>query len=152
MLPWLLLQYRNMTTMSRNGALSIFYGLSACSWVPHWACHYYRLETESTFVVGSWSFSSIDSIASLLVYGSLIVINLVSIPVTKLRVSASLITGLCHVLIGSIHIYRLWNPFTFEVFGYPWPYGASIREAVIVFPFGLLCLFVSSKLRYRTSL
>jgi len=141
-----------MKTILRNEVLAILFGLSACSWVPHWACHYYRLETESTFVVGNWSFSSTDSIASLLVYGSLIVLNLVSISVSKLRVSASLITGLCHVIIGSIHLYRLWNPFTFEVFGYTWSYGASVREVVIVVPFGLLCLFVASKLHHQKAL
>lgn len=64
----------------------------------------------------------------------------------NVRIPASVITGFCHLLIGSIHVYRLWDPFRFEVFGYAWSYGASLREVAIVVPFGALCLFIASKI------
>jgi hypothetical protein len=35
--------------------------------MPHWASHYYRLETNSDFVIGSWAFSAADSVISLVV-------------------------------------------------------------------------------------
>jgi hypothetical protein len=47
--------------------------------MPHWSCHYYRLETGSNFVVGSWEFSRFDSAVSLLIYTAFIVINLIAI-------------------------------------------------------------------------
>ena len=123
--------------------LGIFYGVAACSWMPHWACHYYRLETDSTFVVGSWAFSVVDSTISLLIYSVLIAINLVSISFEKYRIIAATITGIGHLSLGLLHAYRLLRPFTFEVFGYSWTYGASLREVMIVVPFGLFSLFVA---------
>jgi hypothetical protein len=123
--------------------LRIFYGLSACSWMPHWACHYYRLETHSTFVVGSWAFSSFDSVVCLVIYSVLIALNLLAISAGRYQVIAAALTGTGHLSIGSLHLYRLLHPFTFEVFGYSWSYGASLREALIVIPFGLLSSFVA---------
>lgn len=117
--------------------------------MPHWACHYYRLETESTFVVGSWAFSYTDSIVSLLVYTLLVAINLISIAATKYRFAAAALTGVGHLSLGILHAYRLVSPFTFEVFGYRWSYGASLREALIVIPFGLFAMFVAFSLRMR---
>jgi len=38
----------------RESWRQIFFAIAACSWMPHWACHYYRLETNSSFVVGSF--------------------------------------------------------------------------------------------------
>ena len=73
--------------------LKLFYGLAACSWMPHWACHYYRLETQSTFVVGSWSFSYLDSVVSLLVYSFLVSLNILSIAAQKYRVVAGVLTS-----------------------------------------------------------
>jgi hypothetical protein len=131
-----------MQTSIRKSWLQLFFGLAACSWMPHWACHYYRLETGSSFVVGSWEFSRLDSAASLLVYTILIGINLVAISSLPWRRSAALLSGLLHLAIGSLHVYRLWSPFRFEVFGYAWPQGASLREAIIVIPFGLLSLWI----------
>jgi hypothetical protein len=123
--------------------LGIFFGLSACSWMPHWACHYYRLETQSTFVVGSWSFSFVDSVVSLIVYSVLVALNVVAISFARYQVTAAVLTGIGHLTIGSLHAYRLLRPFTFEVFGYSWTSGASLREALIVIPFGLLSLLVA---------
>lgn len=128
----------------KENILPLFLGLSACSWVPHWACHYYRLETHTSFVVGSWSFSPLESLVSLVVYGLLILLNLMALSRLSLRIPALATTGFCHLLIGSIHVYRLWYPFRFEVFGYEWSYGASLREVAIVIPFGVLCFFVAS--------
>jgi hypothetical protein len=127
--------------------LKIFYGLSACSWMPHWACHYYRLETHSTFVVGSWAFSSFESVVSLVIYSVLIALNLLAITAGRYRVIAAALTGMGHLIIGTLHVYRLIKPFTFEVFGYSWSYGASLREALIVVPFGLLSLLVAIEVR-----
>ena len=123
--------------------LRIFYGLSACSWVPHWACHYYRLETHSSFVVGSWAFSSFDSVVSLVIYSVLIALNLLAISARRCQILAAALTGTGHLSIGSLHVYRLLHPFTFEVFGYSWSYGASLREVLMVVPFGLLSSFVA---------
>lgn len=115
--------------------------------MPHWACHYYRLETHSTFVVGSWAFSFLDSYASLFIYSVLVAVNLLSISAERYRVIAAALTGVGHLIIGSLHAYRLLHRFTFEVFGYSWTSGASLREALIVIPFGLLSLFVAISIR-----
>ena len=127
--------------------LALFYGLAACSWVPHWACHYYRLETRSTFKVGRWNFSVADSVVSLIVYSFLIAMNLASISFEEYRVLSATISGVGHLSLGLLHVYRLWHPFDFEVFGYEWSRGASLREVMIVIPFGLLCLVVATTIR-----
>jgi hypothetical protein len=129
--------------------LRIFYGVAACSWMPHWACHYYRLETHSSFVVGSWAFSATDSIVSLLIYSLLVALNLLAIQAEKYRIMAAVLSGLGHLSLGSLHAYRLMYPFTFEVFGYSWTYGASLREVLVVVPFGLLSLFVAIAVKAR---
>ena len=133
-----------------EGFLRVFYGVAACSWMPHWACHYYRLETHSGFVVGSWIFSSADSIASLLIYSLLVALNLLAIQSEKYRIMAAALTGIGHLGLGSLHAYRLLHPFTFEVFGYSWTYGASFREVLIVVPFGLLSSFVAIALKAKS--
>ena len=140
-----------MKEQFKENIIPLFFGLSACSWMPHWACHYYRLETGTSFVVGSWSFTSTDSYVSLFIYTLLIALNLMSIGILKLRVSALMTSGLLHITIGSIHVYRLWHPFPFEVFGYTWTQSASLREVAIVVPFGLVCLYVASTLFARKS-
>ena len=140
---WIIFWRDEMQTSMGKSWLQLFFGLAACSWMPHWSCHYYRLETGTSFVVGSWEFSRLDSAASLLVYTILIGINLVAIRWLVWRRSAALLSGLLHLAIGSLHVYRLWSPFRFEVFGYAWPQGASLREAVIVIPFGILCLWMA---------
>ena len=117
--------------------------------MPHWACHYYRLETHSTFVVGSWAFSPLDSVVSLVTYSVLIALNLLAISVGKYQIVAAALTSIGHLSIGLLHAYRLLHPFTFEVFGYPWTYGASLREVLIVVPLGLLSSFVAISLKIR---
>ena len=133
--------------LKTQALLRIFFGVAACSWMPHWACHYYRLETQSAFVVGSWTFSAVDSSVSLLIYSALIALNLLSISFERYRVTAAAVTGIGHLALGSLHVYRLLRPLRFEVFGYPWTAGASLREALIVIPFGLLSLFVAITVR-----
>ena len=125
------------------GFLKLFFAVCACSWMPHWACHYYRLETGSSFVVGSWAFSALDSFVSLCFYTLLIALNLTAIQIEMYRVVAAAVTAIGHLIIGSLHVYRLVNPFRFEVFGYSWSYGASLREVLIVIPVGLLALIVA---------
>ena len=123
--------------------LRLFFALAACSWMPHWSCHYYRLETGSNFVVGSWEFSRFHSVVSLLVYSALIGINLAAIERLPLRVPAALLSGLLHLAIGGLHVYRIVNPFRFEIFGHSWSQPASLREAMVVIPFGALCLLIA---------
>ena len=135
-----------MDEIKKENLLSIFYGLAACSWMPHWACHYYRLETHSSFVVGSWSFSSLDSVIALFVYGSFILMCLLSISIKKLRVTAAGLCGIGHLALGLLHAYRILIPFKFEVFGYTWSYWATVRETLIVVPFGTICLFIAFKI------
>ena len=134
-----------MQAALRESWLKIFFGVAAVSWAPHWSCHYYRLETGSSFVVGSWEFSRLDSAVSLLVYGAFIGINLAAIGWFGLRPTAALLSGFFHLAIGSLHAYRLVSPFRFEVFGYTWSQAASFREAIIVIPFGILCLWILRK-------
>lgn len=134
-----------MILVDWNQSLAAFYGLAACSWVPHWACHYYRLETKSTFKVGSWNFSVAHSLLSLTVYSVLIVLSLISISFEPTRTISALSSGVGHISLGSLHAYRLSRPFRFEVFGHHWSQSASLREALIVIPFGLLCLWVAVK-------
>jgi hypothetical protein len=73
----------------------------------------------------------------------LIAINLLSVSVERYRIVAATITRIGHLSIGLLHAYRLLRPFTFEVFGYSWSSGASLREVMIVVPFGLFSLFVA---------
>jgi hypothetical protein len=127
----------------RESRLRLFFAVAACSWMPHWSCHYYRLETGSSFAVGSWEFSRLDSLASLLVYSVLIGVNLAAIGWLQVRSPAAILSGLLHLTLGSLHVYRLFNPFRFEVFGYPWSQASSLREAILVIPFGVLCLLMA---------
>lgn len=131
--------------------LRLFFGVAACSWMPHWACHYYRLETQSSFIVGSWDFSFTDSVVSLLIYTVLIVLSLLAIQIEKLRLMAATLTGIGHLSIGSLHAFRLAHPFAFEVFGHSWSQRASLREAVIVLPFAVLSLLVAVSLNFERS-
>src|SRR6267142_4381711 len=129
--------------------LRIFYAVAACSWMPHWSCHYYRLETHSGVGVGSGAFSSTDSVVALLIYSLLVAINVLAIQNEKYRLIAAALTGSGHLGLGLLHAYRLVYPFTFEVLGYSWSFGASLREVLIVVPFGLLSLFVAIALKAR---
>ena len=97
-------------------------------------------------MVGKWKFSVRHSILSLLVYSFLIAMNLVAIGFVEYRVFSATISGLGHLSIGLLHVYRLGRPYHFEVFGYEWSQGASLREVFIVIPFALLCLIVAASL------
>lgn len=127
----------------------MFFGVAACSWMPHWSCHYYRLETRSSFVVGSWEFSPSDSLVQMAIYTGLISLNLGAIVFDRLRLAAALLSGVVHTLIGLVHVVRLFRPFRFEVFNLPWSQGASTREIAIVIGFGVMCLAVAKSVRRR---
>jgi hypothetical protein len=129
--------------LTKYKLLPIFFGIAACSWVPHWSCHYYRLETESSFVVGNLHFSALQSLLSMLFYSLLITFNLASISFRATRFMAAFTSGIIHLLLGFIHISRIINPFNFEVFGFEWPISSSIREIFMVIPFGVACIAVS---------
>ncbi len=122
-----------------------FFGLSACSWVFHFACHYYRLETKSSFAVGDWIFSRTESAVMLGLYGSLILVNLAAIRWATVRLVAAVSTGLGQLTLGLLHLYRLRHPFRFEVFGYPWSLAASLREAAVLTAFGIVCLAIAAR-------
>jgi hypothetical protein len=133
--------------MQNKKWLPVFFAAAACSWMPHWACHYYRLETQSSFVLGSWEFSRMDSYMSMVVYSGLILLNLISVVNLRTRFYAALLTGLLHSAIGVLHVVRMVHPFRFEVFGYAWPLSSSLREVLMVFSFGIICLAVALRLR-----
>lgn len=80
-------------------------------------------------------------------YSALIALNLLAISAERYQVLAAALTGLGHLTLGTLHVYRLLRPFTFAVFGYSWSYGASLREVLIVVPFGLLSLFVATAIK-----
>ena len=117
--------------------------------MPHWACHYYRLETGSSFIVGGWEFSPVASLVHMVIYTGLISLSLGAIVVSRLRPMAAFLSGLLHMTIGGVHIARLVKPFRFEVFNLPWSRGASAREVLIVIGFGIMCLGVAWSTRER---
>jgi len=129
--------------MKKEIWIPIFFALAACSWMPHWSCHYYRLETESSFVVGNWNYGVLTSIAAMFVYSILILLNLVSVSLHRIRFISALLSGILHLTLAFVHISRLLNPFRFEVFGYDWSIGSSVREIIFVFPFGIACIAVA---------
>ncbi len=127
--------------------MPVFFALSACSWMPHWACHYYRLETGSAFRVGSWQFSERDSLMAMAVYSALIAASLAAVAFPSLRLPVGLLSGLGHLAFAALHAVRIVRPFRFEVFGYPWSMGASLREVVIVGVFGVVMVGVGVRAR-----
>jgi hypothetical protein len=129
--------------MKKEIWIPVFFAIAACSWVPHWTCHYYRLETDSSFIVGSWHYSILNSIVAMLIYSVLIFLNIFSVAYYKLRFISALFSGILHLTLAFVHISRLLNPFQFEVFGYEWSMGSSIREIIMVFPFGIVCIAVA---------
>jgi hypothetical protein len=111
--------------------------------MPHWSCHYYRLETGSSFIVGGWQVSPAASAVHMVVYSGLIALSLAAITAPRIRSVAALLSGILHLSIGGIHAVRLLRPFRFEVFNLPWSTGASAREVAIVVGFGVICLAVA---------
>lgn len=130
--------------MNKNTWLPIFFAIAACSWMPHWSCHYYRIETGSTFIVGRLNYSVFLSLLSMLFYSVLICLDILAVSFAKIRFIAALSSGVFHLTIGFIHVYRLIHLFHFEVFGYNWSMGASLREVLIVIPMGLACVMPSN--------
>ena len=98
-------------------------------------------------MVGSWTFSTTDTVLALVVYGALTASNLVAISVHRVRFLTALIDGLGHSVFGVLHLVRVARPFRFEVFGYPWSLQSSIRELTIVSLFSLLCFWVARRAR-----
>lgn len=137
--------------MPKDRWLQLFFAVAACSWVPHWSCHYYRLETGSGFRVGSWEFSRLDSWLALVIYSVLVAANISAVVVTAARPVSALGSGVLHVAIGGLHAYRLAAPFRFDVFGYNWSLQASLREAILAIAFGVLCLWVGTRVRVANS-
>lgn len=126
---------------------SLFFGVAACSWIPHLSCHYYRLETGSSFAVGPWSVSPTESAVLLCIYAGLSTLNLLALVRPEVQVAAALVTGVGHSLFGVLHLVRVAEPFPFVVFGYPWSLGASIRESAISLGFAALCFAMTRRFR-----
>lgn len=74
-----------MLRQSKENFAQLFSGTVACSFMPHWACHYYRIETGSSFAVADWAFSFADSFLFLLIYAILITAAMLSIALPSLR-------------------------------------------------------------------
>jgi outer membrane protein W len=129
-----------MKGLRADAILQAFFTISACSWVPHWSCHYYRLETGSGFRVGNWSFTETDSILAMVVYGTLIVANVAAVVLPPFRLPVGVISGTLHLGFAALHAIRAVRPFAFEVFGYAWSTSSSVRETVIVGGFGILSI------------
>lgn len=142
--------FKKRNALSCGTFIPLFYGIIACSWMPHWSCHYYRLETHSSFIVGTFNFTFWDSWLSMLIYSMLVLINLLAISISCLRFTAAISSGILHLLIGILHIFRLFSPFKFEVFNHYWLPASSLREVLIVFPFGILCLLLASYIKSNT--
>ena len=117
--------------------------------MPHWSCHYYRLETGSTFVVGSYSFSIAASLFAMFVYSAIILASLFAIVTPVMRTPVAIISGVMHLAFAALHAYRIVEPFRFEVLGYPWSHEASIREVGIVGLFGVFSIALGLSLRRR---
>jgi hypothetical protein len=110
--------------------------------MPHWACHYYRLETGTTFVVGDWSFSRSDSIVAMLIYTCLVGSNVAAVAFVSARPVVAVTSGVLHLGFAALHVTRLAEPFAFEVLGYSWSNEASAREVVIVGCFGVASVLI----------
>ena len=117
--------------------------------MPHWSCHYYRLETNSSFVVGDWEYTVLDSLVFMTIYSALVIANLFSIVKDKISFIVALISGVCHIILAILHLTRLIDPFDFIVFGYQWSENASIREVLIVGTFGLISLYFSYLIKFN---
>ena len=128
--------------------IPLFFAASACTWVPHAACHYYRLETRSAFAVGSWEFTPADSTVALALYCLLIAANLWATAYPAPRVAVAITSGALHLCFAALHFYRLAAPFAFRVFGYEWSLAASLREAVILSIFGLVSIAVGVQMKH----
>jgi hypothetical protein len=120
--------------------IQLFFVIAACSWMPHLSCHFYRLETHSSFVVGTYSYSRLDSFISIGIYLVFVLLNVFSVVFGRIRVFSALVSGIFHLLLASIHMYRLMHWFTFIVFGYAWPKESTILEISLIGPFGIICI------------
>jgi len=116
---------------------ALLFAFAACSWLPHFTCHYYKLETGSSFVVGSWRFTRTHSALIMVVYAGLALLNLCAIEIAALRTPSLVISGTLHAVLGILHVVRLVHFFPFEVFGYPWSRGSSTREAIMELALGV---------------
>lgn len=129
--------------MIKTNTLNSFYGIIACSLMPHWACHYYRIETQSSFVIGSWRLTILDSYLFIIFYSLLIVFVLLSIRFDSLKLISGLLMGCAHITFGIVHLIRLFHFFQFEIFNLEWSLRSSFRESLISILFGLLCFGLS---------
>ena len=132
--------------------IQTFFAVAAISWMPHLSCHYYRLETGSTFILGNLNFSVFASILFMAFYLVLIIINIAAITQEPIRFIGAISSGIFHISFGLLHIIRLIIGFNFEVFGYEWSMGSSLREILFVLPFGIICILISIKVRQKVQL
>jgi hypothetical protein len=119
-------------------SIALINSVLACSWLPHWSCHYYTLETHTQFIVNDYTYTRTDSYLSLILYSVLSGLNILSINYKGLRRVSWSLTACGHLSISTFHIFRLLYGFPFIVFDQLWPISASLRETLIILPLGLL--------------
>jgi hypothetical protein len=115
--------------------------------MPHWAVITIVVKRIAVSLSAPGHFLLL-TVLFLLIYSLLVGLNVLAIQTKQFRIMAAALTGIGHLSLGLLHAYRLQYPFTFEVFGYSWTRGASLREALIVVPFGLLS-FVAIAVKAR---
>lgn len=127
--------------------LPLFFGIAACSWMPHWACHYYWIETHSSFTAGRWVFSRSESLVALVASSGLVLMNLLGVVWARPRAWFAVITGVGHLAIGAAHTAGPIWPSGFDVFNHLWPVVTSTQGVVAVIAFGGLSCVVAAILR-----
>jgi hypothetical protein len=132
-----------MSNLIKDKWLPIIFAFLACTWMPHWSCHYYRLETGSSFTVGNWEYTSFESVISMIIYSVFIILNFLSVSFTKFRLASAVVSGTMHLFLGILHTLRIFSPFKFEVFGFTWSIDSSIREAALALPIGVFCILLA---------
>jgi hypothetical protein len=119
--------------------------------MPFWFCHYFRLETGTSFAIYTIDFSFTDSYLLLALFSLAILFSVLSISIFRLRFASVVLAGILHLIITAIHIARLIHPFRFEVFNIEMPMSGSKRELLFGIPLVIACIAVAISLKRKTS-
>ena len=121
------------------------WAILSCTYMPHLSCHYYKLATNSSFIVGNWQMDLKDSIILIIFYFLLISGCILSIICRQIRKPIGIIAIAVHSSLGIIHLLRIAYPFKFKIFNIEWPMHSSILEVILSIPCALLAIFLLSK-------
>jgi hypothetical protein len=121
------------------------WALLGYTYIPHLSCHYYKLATNSTFIVANWQMDLKDSIIMIIFYFSLAGSCILAILFRQIRKPIGIIAMAVHLTLGIIHFIRIWYPFKFEVFNIEWPLHSSLLEVFISIPCAFLALLLLLK-------